>query len=135
MITTASLPQTVCANPNSVPSDAIAIEEGTGDDFDTRTVEIRVIVYDDARFVLMDADGHVVIEIDAPGRERGRTAGETLNVQRVSIEIFHADNIEVFVKDLGDYCFVNSRSALHQSRQNILLPKALLPDSGEVDIR
>jgi predicted ATPase len=80
-------------------SDAIALEEATGDDFDTRTVEIRVIVYGDARFVLMDADGYVVIEIDAQGRERGRTARETLNVQRVSIETVHADDIEVFIND------------------------------------
>ena len=79
--------------------DAIALEEATADDFDLRTVEIRVIVYDDARFVLMDADGYVVIEIDAQGRERGRTARETLNVQRVSIETVHADNIEIFVND------------------------------------
>lgn len=80
-------------------SDAIATEEATGGDFDPRTVEIRVIVYDDARFVLMDVDGHVVIEIDAQGREKGRTARETLNVQRVSMETAHADDIEVFIND------------------------------------
>ena len=78
---------------------AIALEEASGDDFDPRTVEIRVVVYDNARFVLIDADGYVLIEIDAQGRERGRTARETLNVQRVSIETAHPDDIEVFVND------------------------------------
>ena len=80
-------------------SDATAVEEATANDFDIRTVEIHVIVYDDARFVLMDADGHVVIEIDAQGREKGRTARETLNVQRVSIETIHANDVEVFIND------------------------------------
>ena len=79
---------------------AIALEEASGDDFDPRTVEIRVVVYDNARFVLIDADGYVVIEIDAQGREKGRTARETLNVQRVSIETVQADDIEVFINDL-----------------------------------
>ena len=79
--------------------DAIALEEPAGDNFDARTVEIRVVVYDNARFVLMDEDGFVVIELEAEGRERGRTARETLNIQRVTIETAQPDDIEVFVND------------------------------------
>ena len=78
---------------------ATRFEEAKMSDFDPRTVEIRVVVYEDARFILKDEDGHVVIEIDAQGRERGSTARETLNVQRVSIETAHADDVEVFIND------------------------------------
>lgn len=80
-------------------SDATAPEEAKSQDFDTRTVEIRVIVYNNARFVLRDADGHIAIGIDAHGRKRGRTAKETPNVERVSIEYVHPDDIDVFIND------------------------------------
>lgn len=72
-------------------------EDAPASDFDPRTVEIRVVVYEDAHFILKDEDGHLVIDIHAQGRERGKTIREILNVQRVSIETSQADSIEVFV--------------------------------------
>ena len=74
-------------------------DEGEAADFDTRTVEIRIVVYNDARAVLRDAAGHIILDVKGQGHERGRTAQETLNVEQVSMEVMHPDEVEVFIND------------------------------------
>lgn len=77
--------------------ETVELESDDDDDDDFRTVDVKVIVYDDARFVMRDMSGNVLIDITGQGSVHGRKVEEVVNVERVLIKATNPDSIVVYI--------------------------------------